>query len=115
ALHAKSWIVLMVLPVAVLAWLLFRRADRPFAVHVAFSLHFYAFFLLCASVATLRPFVVRALGGEGVDSERFDQVLSLALLAATVAYLYLAVGRAYGARGWRRALQVGALAAAVAA
>lgn len=115
ALHAKSWIVLMVLPLSALSLLLFRRADRPFAAHVAFSLHFYAFFLLAASVATAAPFVGRAFGGDGLDSERFDRVLSVALLAATAAYLYFAVGRAYAAKGWRRPLQAGALAAAVAA
>ena len=50
--NAKSLIVLMAVPFALLLPLLFYRAHRPFLVHVVFSLHHYTFLFLlfCASL-----------------------------------------------------------------
>ena len=45
-LHAKSFLVLMVLPLAMLLPILFYRNRQPFVAHAVFSLHFYAFLLL---------------------------------------------------------------------
>src|SRR5690349_11260047 len=46
ARNAQSLIIVMVLPYALLLPVLFRRSRLPFAVHLAFSLHFHAFLLL---------------------------------------------------------------------
>ena len=45
-LHAKSGIILMVLPFAILLPVLFYRNRQPFVAYAVFSLHFYAFVLL---------------------------------------------------------------------
>lgn len=115
ALHAKSWIVLMVLPLAVLPPLLFRRKARPFAAHLWFSIHFYAFFLVAASVVMLVPFVDQKAGGAGLESEPLDDAVTIVLLAATATYLFLAIGRVYDSRGLGRGWKTAALTAAVAA
>ncbi|MDX2222139.1 MAG: DUF3667 domain-containing protein [Rhodospirillaceae bacterium] len=102
AINAKSMIGLMVLPFALAAPLLFWRKRRPFAAHVAFALHFYAFLLLLFCV----PLVITALdtfvGGTGVLSQGADDATSILLLTAGGFYLYAAIGPAYAARGpWR--------------
>jgi hypothetical protein len=43
AVNAKSLIVLMVLPFALLPATVFYRSRRPFVAHIVFSLHFYSF------------------------------------------------------------------------
>ena len=54
-LNAKSLVVLMVVPFALFLPLLFLRSRRPFATHVSFALHLYAFVLLlfCVALAIL--------------------------------------------------------------
>lgn len=113
-LHAKSFIILMVLPLAILLPILFYRNRQPFGAHVVFSLHFYAFLLLlfCVSLAVVAINVL--LGGAGLNSARMDNVLSLINLVACATYLYVATGTAYDANGAIRVIKTLALALAVA-
>ena len=95
-LNAKSLVVLMVLPFALLLPLLFRSSRRPFAVNVVFSLHLYAFLLLlfCAALGIVA--VDRWLGGPGLDAAWMDNTLTAVNLLACVAYVFVASGRVYG-------------------
>jgi hypothetical protein len=114
-LHAKSLIVLMTLPFALLLPLAFLGARRPFMVHVAFSLHLYTFLLLLFSGALLVATASAALGLGGIDAPRVDNVLSVVNLAACALYLHVAIGVVYGERGAARALKAAALTICVAA
>ena len=114
ALNAKSLIVVMVLPFALLPALLFYRRHRPFVVHMVFSLHFYAFLLLLLCVSLTVLGISLMFGGPGLESEDFDHVLSIVELALCAVYLHFAVRTVYAAQGVSRILKVGALAFAVA-
>lgn len=113
ALNARSLVILMVLPFALLPAMLFFRSRRPFVVHVVFSLHFYAFLLLflCASLAVVS--VDRMFGGSGLESEIFDHILSVVELIGCAAYLYIAAGKVYGAAGVNRIVKILPLTVAV--
>ena len=113
ALNAKSLIVLMVLPFALLPAMLFHGSGRPFVVHIVFSLHVYAFLLLllCFSLAAVS--VDGLFGGRGLESGSFDHALSIVELMLCAIYLYIAAGTVYGARGVARILKVLPLALAV--
>lgn len=97
--NAKSLVVLMAVPFALLLPLLFPRSGRAFAAHIVFALHFYSFQLLmfCAAVLLLE------VRGWLLDAQRLTPALDsgvfavLLLLAAI--YLYFAVRRFYAARG----------------
>src|SRR6185369_13796327 len=114
-LIAKSLIVLMTIPFALLLPLVFHRRHAPFMLHVVFSVHLYTFLLLlfCAAMLAAKGSALVGLGG--LDSPHVDTVLSIVNVAACAAYLYLAIARVYGARGAARALQTVVLTAAVAA
>ena len=114
ALNAKSLIVLMVAPFALLPAILFYRSRRPFVAHIVFSLHFYAFLLLLLSVSLAVVGVNRLFGGRGLESEAFDHALSIVELMVCGAYLYIAAGTVYGALGLGRFLKVLALVFSVA-
>ena len=94
-LNAKSLVVLMVLPFALMLPIVFFRSRQPFAVNAAFSLHLYAFLLLLFCVSLTASAVDRWLGGGGLDSARVDNVLTAVNLAACVAYIYVAASRVY--------------------
>ena len=115
ALNAKSLIVLMTMPFALLLPLVFIREHRPFMAHVVFSLHLYTFLLLLFCVALLAAKSSALLGYGGLEAPIVDNVLSVVNLVACTLYLYLAVGPVYGATGAMRILQVIVLAIAVAA
>ena len=65
-LHAKSLIVLMAAAFSALLPLLFRASRRPFAAHLVFALHFYAFLLLLFCAALLVAAGDTLLGGGGL-------------------------------------------------
>lgn len=111
ALNAKSLIILMVPPFALLAWLLFRRRARTVVLHVVFALHFFAFVLLLYSVLLIAAAV--ASRGLGLNGSALDGWLALLHLAIYATYLNGAVGTAYGVSGMARALKAAALAASV--
>jgi len=114
-LNAKSLILLMTIPFALVLPLAFFRERRPFMTHVAFSLHLYTFLLLlfCATLFLAR--FSELLGFGGLDVPRVDNVLSIANLATCTAYIYLASGPVYGASGKLRAAKALLLALTVAA
>jgi hypothetical protein len=114
-INAKSLILLMTLPFALLLPLTFLRERRPFMTHVAFSLHLYTFLLLLFCVALLAAKLSAVLGFGGLDAPMVDNVLSVANLAACAAYIYLAIGPVYGATGTARTAKAVLLALAVAA
>jgi hypothetical protein len=107
--NAKSLIILMAMPFAAVCALAFFGSRKPFIAHVAFSLHLYTLLLLLFSVAILGVEVTQKLGGPGLEVPRVDNLISICLLAAFAAYLYVAAGRYFGARGVPRALKVAAL------
>jgi hypothetical protein len=112
-LHAKSFIIVMALPFALLLPILFYRSRQPFVAYAVFSLHFYAFLLLLFCVLLAFAAVNVWFGGAGLDSPRMDNVLSLVNLTACATYLYAATGTAYGARGAPRVAKVLVLSLAV--
>jgi hypothetical protein len=112
-LNAKSLVILMVLPFALLLPVMFHRDRRPFATHVAFSLHLYAFLLLLFCVALAVAAVDVLFGGAGLSSARMDNVLTIINLAACATYLYIAMGRVYGTHRALRLVKAVALALAV--
>ena len=114
-LNAKSLVIAMAAPFALLLPLVFARSGRPFSVHVVFALHLYAFLLLLFCVALGVAAVDTALGGGGLASARIDNVLTALILAAATVYLHLASGPVYGVRGWSRFARALLLAIAVGA
>jgi len=114
-LNAKSLVVLMAFPFALLLPLFFRANGRPFAVNAVFSLHLYAFLLLlfCAALGVVA--VDRWLGGAGLDAAWMDNTLTGANLLACVAYLFVATGRVYGGGAVSRLIKALLLSAAVGA
>jgi len=102
ALHAKSLVIVMAIPFAILLPILFFRNRRPFVVHVVFAVHVYSFILLlyCAALAVSAADLLRS--GAGLDSPRLDTILTVVILAAITAYLYAAIGRVFGAAGATR-------------
>lgn len=113
--RAKSLIILMTVPFAMLLPVVFFRQRRPFMVHVVFSLHLYTFLLLLFCVALLAARLSALLGFGGLQTPLVDTVLSILNLAACALYVYLAIGLAYGAAGAKRVVQTIVLAIAVAA
>lgn len=113
-LNAKSLIILMAVPFALLLPIVFYRQRRPFVAHVVFSLHLYTFLLLLFCVSLTVASVDVLFGGAGLNSARMDNILSIFNLAACAAYLYIATGRVYGGSRMIRTLKVVVLAPAVA-
>jgi hypothetical protein len=114
-LNAKSLIVLMTIPFALLLPRVFIRERRPFISHVVFSLHLYAFLLLLFCVAMVAAKISALVGLGGLDSAPVDTVLSVINLAACALYLYLAIGPVYRASGAMRVVQACVLVLAVGA
>jgi hypothetical protein len=98
-LHAKSLVIAMVPPFAIALPVLFFRSRRPFSVHLAFALHFYAFVLLlfCLCLAAATGAVL--LGSGGLESAPLDNALTAFILVVSALYLYAASATVYGTRG----------------
>lgn len=114
-LYAKSLILLMAFPLALLLPLAFLRARRPFMTHVVFALHLYTFLLLLFCFALLAGKLSALLGFGGLATPMVDNVLSAFNLTACAVYVYLAVRPVYGATGVQQVAKSVALALAVAA
>ena len=110
ARNAQSLIIVMVLPYALLLPALFRKSRLPFAVHLAFSLHFHAFLLLLISAELLIPSIDQWLGGAGLASQVLDNGLAIGSLLISAVYLYVSAGRVYGGSGLARVLKAALLA-----
>ena len=113
-LNAKSLILLMTVPFALVLPLAFFGQRRPFMTHVAFSLHLYTFLLLLFCIALLAAKFSALLGFGGLDAPLVDNVLSVANLVVCAVYIYLAIGPVYSATGAMRATKAVLLAVAVA-
>ena len=113
AVHAKSLIGLMVPPFALLLPLVFWRHRQPLAVHIVFSLHFYAFFLTLCCVPLIAMEISALLGGPATPPGLVDDAMSVGLLISCTIYLYLAMARVYAAHGASRILQTLVLTTAV--
>jgi hypothetical protein len=114
-LYAKSLIILMALALAPILAIIFWRSQNPIGAHIVFALHLYAFVLLLFCLSLAMSELNLLAGGGGLESPQVDTVLSLFNLAACTAYLYFAIGRAYGARGAKRAFAALFLSICVAA
>ena len=110
ARNAQSLVILMALPFALFLPVLFRKDRMPFAVHLAFSLHFHAFLLLLISAELLIPATDRWLGGAGLASPVLDNSLAISSLLISAIYLYLSAGRVYGGGGRTRIFKAAMLA-----
>ncbi len=97
-LNAKALIILMAVPFTLLLPLVFYGTRRPFATHVTFALHFYAFLLLLFCVSLVVSAVDVLCGGAGLESPRLDNILSIVNFVASALYLYIATGAVYGSR-----------------
>jgi hypothetical protein len=98
-LHAKSLVIAMAVPFALLLPGVFFASRRPFSIHMVFALHLYAFLLLLFCVALAVAAVDVAAGGGGLASAAIDNVLTAVILVCSAAYLYLASGPVYGVTG----------------
>jgi hypothetical protein len=114
-INAKALIILMVLAFSALLPFAFLGNRRPFAAHVVFSLHFYAFLLLLLCISQGISAASWALGGGGMRTGTGDLALSLFNIAGCAIYLNLAIGRVYGDRRALRLAKTLALVSAAAA
>jgi len=112
--HAKSLIILMTVPFALLLPLVFVRARKPFMTHVVFALHLYAFLLLLFCFALLAASASARLGFGGLETAAIDNILSIFNLAACALYLYFAIGPVYETDGLRRVARTIVMAISVA-
>lgn len=115
ALNAKSLILLMTVPFALLLPLVFLRERRPFMAHVVFSLHVYTYLLLLFCLALVAGKISQWLGFGGIEAPIVDNVISIALVLLAAAYVYRSIGPAYGTAGVRRGVQAFALVVVIAA
>jgi hypothetical protein len=113
--NAKSLIVLMTLPFALLLSVVFWRRHRPVMAHVVFSLHLYTFLLLFFCLGLAAAKLSALLGFGGLESARVDNVLSVVNAVACALYLFTATGPVYGATGAMRLAQTAVLTIAVGA
>jgi len=104
ATNAKSLIIAMAVPLALMAWILFFRRRPEFGTHAVFALHFYAFWMLLFFPLVAAAIVLTLVGAlRGVPETTLDAGFSMAHLAACACFLYVAVGRVYDLRSivWR--------------
>ena len=113
--NAKAGMIVMVLAFAPLLFPTFRSRHRPAGAHLVFALHLYAFVLTLLCVSLLISTADRLIGGQGLSSPAVDLALSLFNVGACSIYIFLAIGRAYGASGVSRWIKTAWLASAVAA
>jgi hypothetical protein len=114
--NSKLLVLAMVPAFALMLRLAFPMRRLLDAVHVVFSLHFYAFLMICISLLFLlvsipTGFLMRAYGASigGTISTAID-LINVAFIAI---YLWRALRRVYSLTGIRRAISVVLLTAAV--
>ena len=111
--NAKTLVILMTVPFALLLAAFFHRRERPFAVHAVLALHVLSFLLIVFSASLLIADLDTLLGGAGLRSAGVDNALSTFNVLACAAYLFFAVHRVYHASGWMRVLKTFALSLAL--
>ncbi len=114
-LHAKSLVILMTLPFALLCALFFAGSRKPFITHVAFALHLYTFLLLLFCLDLALVGLNALFGGADLRSAWVDNLLSALNLLACTAYLYFATEVVFAVRGPWRGVRAVVLAVAAAA
>ena len=114
-LNAKSLILLMTVPFALLLPLVFFRQHRPFM--TVWRSHSTCIHFCCCCFAShcWQGSSVHFSGFGGLDAPLVDNVLSAANLVVCAVYIYLAIGPVYRATGAMRATKAVFLAVAVAA
>ena len=115
AQNAKSFIIVMVLPLALLAALVFAGNQLPFAAHLTYSLHFHAFMLILISCSLVFAWLDTLIGGPGLESQLLDNTLAIFLLLACALYLYWSAGAVFQTAGWMRTVKAVILVMAAAA
>jgi hypothetical protein len=108
-INARTFVFVMALPFTLLLVPLFWRSTRPFATHMVFSLHFYAFQLLLLSAVLAGILFQGLFNGIETLSHGVDIALFVIQLCLSALYLHIAVGKVYGVQGLRRIATVGAL------
>ena len=104
--NAKSLIILMIVPLAIVALLLFGNSRRPMVSHAVFALHFLAFMLVLYSVTLpLVSAVMRLVAPDSFDPQ-VDIVVTLMQLALCAIYLTMAVPVVYRTTGLTRIAKV---------
>lgn len=109
-LHAKSLVILMTLPFALLCALFFAGSRKPFITHVAFALHLYTFLLLLFCLDLVLVGLNSLFGGADLRTAWVDNLLSALNVLACTVYLYFATGLVFAARGPMRLVRSVALA-----
>jgi len=102
--HSRSLIGLMVLPYALFLPLIFWKSSKPFAVHVVFSLHFFAFVLLVYSITAAAVAIATLVMKQAHLTQTMDDVLTVIILIALGSFIYVAINRVYGVKGFARAV-----------
>jgi hypothetical protein len=115
AVNAKSLVILMTVPFALLLIAMFWRSGRPFLAHVIFALHFYAFHLLILSAMLLVLLVTSWIAGPRFELYAADIPLFIIQLVLVAIYLYTAINKVYHATGIVRAVTLTILVTAVGA
>jgi hypothetical protein len=111
--NAKSLVIIMTVPFALVLIAMFRGSGRPFATHCVFALHFYAFQLLLFCFVLSLMIVNDWFGGPDAKAAIVDVGVFVTLLVVSALYLYSATGRVYESRGLLRAGKVLVLTFAV--
>jgi hypothetical protein len=111
--NAKALMILMVLAFAPIAWLLFHGRRYVAGAHVVFALHLYAFILALLCLSIVMAGLWSMTGGGGLETPLVDTSLTIFNLTACAAYIYLAIGSAYGATGAKRYLSAALLTGVV--
>jgi len=104
AVHARSLIGLMVLPFGLFLPLIFWR-KKPFAVHVVFSVHFFAYILLVYSLLAAGIAIATVVTEQAHWSQMIDNILTVAILTSLASFLYVAIHRVYQTLGVARVVQ----------
>ncbi|AGW92965.1 MULTISPECIES: DUF3667 domain-containing protein [Cupriavidus] len=108
-LNAKSLVVLMTIPFALLLSLVFAAKRKALMTHIVFSLHLYTFMLLLFSLAIVASALYARVGGPGLQDAMVDNVLTLIILAACGVYVYAAEARVFDVNGAGRVVSAVAL------
>jgi hypothetical protein len=112
-LNAKSLIITMTLPFALLLPMMYFRSRQPFVAHFVFSLHFFAFVLVLFCVDLLIAAADAYFGGGGLASGPVDITFTIVNTLVCATYLYVASGAFYGSSGVTRVARAALLAVAL--
>jgi hypothetical protein len=110
--NSKSFVFLMVVPLALINVLLFARQRRAFATHLVYALHFYAFMLTFMSCTMFFMWLDLLAGGERFAASVADDILTYTLFAVCILYLHISAVSVYQPGPLARIFKTAALVAA---